>query len=157
MYGGWSSKLNPLHPSISIHILHTVLYRVPEVLTRRICWTIKSLFSWWSFLLFLWPLRVIQGGYYREMLDASHSQGEKDQIKAAHWNIGQEGGGNMQWTNKHPPINTFGNLIRWKVVKAAFVWLWILKLIYRFMCKLTLRSLTFVLMLISGYSHRGLA
>ena len=85
------------------------------------------------------------------------TQGEKGQIKAAHWNIGQEGGGNMQWTNKHPPINTSGNLIGWKVVKAAFVWLSMLKLIYRFMCKLTLGSLTFVLTLISGYSHRGIA
>ena len=63
----------------------------------------------------------------------------------------------MHLTNKHPPINTSGNLIRWKVVKTAFVWLSILKLIYRFKCKLTLGSLTFVLMLISGYSHRGLA
>ena len=28
---------NPLHPYISIHILHTVLYTFPVVLVRRIC------------------------------------------------------------------------------------------------------------------------
>ena len=34
---------NPLHPNISMHILHTVLY---TFLTRRICLTIKSFFTW---------------------------------------------------------------------------------------------------------------
>ena len=29
--------LNPLHPNISMHILHTVLYIFPKLLTRRIC------------------------------------------------------------------------------------------------------------------------
>ena len=29
--------LDPFHPNISIHILHTVLYTFPKVLTRRIC------------------------------------------------------------------------------------------------------------------------
>ena len=48
-------KINPLHPNISMHILHTVLYTFLKVLTRRICLTIKSFFSWWSFPLFLWP------------------------------------------------------------------------------------------------------
>ena len=47
--------IKPLHPNISIHILHTVLYTFPKVLTRRICLTIKSFFSWWSFPLFSWP------------------------------------------------------------------------------------------------------
>ena len=47
-------RLNPLHPNISIHNLHTVLYTFPKVLTRRICLTIKSFFSWWSFPLFSW-------------------------------------------------------------------------------------------------------
>ena len=47
--------LNPLHPNISMYILHTVLYIFPNVLTRRICLAIKSFFSWWSFCLFLWP------------------------------------------------------------------------------------------------------
>ena len=36
--------LTPLHPNISMHILHTVLYMFLKVLTRRICLTIKSLF-----------------------------------------------------------------------------------------------------------------
>ena len=35
---------NPLHPNISMHILHTVLYTFPKVLTRRICLTVKSFF-----------------------------------------------------------------------------------------------------------------
>ena len=36
--------VNPLHPNISMHILHTVLYTSPKVLTRRICLRIKSFF-----------------------------------------------------------------------------------------------------------------
>ena len=35
-----------LHPNISMYILHTVLYTFSKVLTRRICLTIKSFFSW---------------------------------------------------------------------------------------------------------------
>ena len=35
-----------LHPDISMHILHTVLYTFPMILTKRICLTIKSVFSW---------------------------------------------------------------------------------------------------------------
>ena len=31
-----SPSFNPLHPNISMHILHTVLYTFPDVLTRRI-------------------------------------------------------------------------------------------------------------------------
>ena len=34
--------LNPFHPSISMHILHTVLSTFPKVLARRICFTTKS-------------------------------------------------------------------------------------------------------------------
>ena len=30
-------QVNPLHPNISMHILHTVLYTFPKLLTRRIC------------------------------------------------------------------------------------------------------------------------
>ena len=37
---------NHLHPNISMHILHTVLYTFSKVLTRRICLTIKSFFTW---------------------------------------------------------------------------------------------------------------
>ena len=38
--------LDPLHPNIGMHILHTVLYTFPKVLTRRICLTVKSFYSW---------------------------------------------------------------------------------------------------------------
>ena len=37
------SLKKPLHPYIIVHILHTVLYTFPKVLTRRICLTIKSI------------------------------------------------------------------------------------------------------------------
>ena len=37
---------NPLHPNISIHILHTDLSTFPVVLTRRICLTIFSFLNW---------------------------------------------------------------------------------------------------------------
>ena len=37
---------NPLHPNISIDILHIVIYTFPKELIRRICLTIKSFFSW---------------------------------------------------------------------------------------------------------------
>ena len=46
---------NPLHPNISMHILHTVLYTFPRVLTRRICLTIKSFSDRQSFPLFSRP------------------------------------------------------------------------------------------------------
>ena len=51
---GWPHPLHPLHPNISVHILHTVTYTFPKVLMRKICSTIKSSFSWWSFPLFSW-------------------------------------------------------------------------------------------------------
>ena len=38
--------LNPLHPNISMYILHTVPYSFLKVLTRGICLKIKSFFSW---------------------------------------------------------------------------------------------------------------
>ena len=38
--------VNPLHPNISMYILHTVLHSFPKRLTRRICVTIKGCFSW---------------------------------------------------------------------------------------------------------------
>ena len=53
--------INLLHSNISMHILLKVLYTFPIMLTGRICLTIKSLFSWWSFPLFSWCRRVIQG------------------------------------------------------------------------------------------------
>ena len=53
--------LKPLHPNISMHILHTVFYTIPRVLTRRICSTIER---------FLMTLMCDSG-----KLDASHSRG----------------------------------------------------------------------------------
>ena len=41
---GVGEGLNPLHPNISMHILHTTLYIFPNVLERRICLTIKRFF-----------------------------------------------------------------------------------------------------------------
>ena len=38
--------INLLYPSIS---MNTVLHTFPELLTRKISWTIKSSFRWWSF------------------------------------------------------------------------------------------------------------
>ena len=54
--------LKPLHLNISMHILHTALHAFLKKLRRRICLTINSFFSWWSFPLFPWPC-VIQGCY----------------------------------------------------------------------------------------------
>ena len=45
--------------SVSMHILHTVLYALSKVLTSRICLKIKSFYSWWSF-----PWLLIQGWYW---------------------------------------------------------------------------------------------
>ena len=36
--------VDPLHLNVIMHILHTVLYTLPEVLTRRIRLLIKSFF-----------------------------------------------------------------------------------------------------------------
>ena len=41
----YSNSFNPIHPDISMHILHTVLYTCPYVLARRSCLTIKRFFS----------------------------------------------------------------------------------------------------------------
>ena len=46
---------NSIHPNISMHKLHTVLYTFPRVLNGRICIKINSFFCWLSFPLFLWP------------------------------------------------------------------------------------------------------
>ena len=59
---------NPLHPNIIMHILHTVLYTFPKVLTRRICLTIKGFFGCWSFFLFSWPYCVIQRWHCEEKI-----------------------------------------------------------------------------------------
>ena len=66
---------NSLHSDIDIHILFTALSTFPQVLTRRITFTIRSFSSWLSFPLFLWPLHanLNQGWYCVEKLDAIHS------------------------------------------------------------------------------------
>ena len=38
-------SFNPLHPNISLQVLHTVFYAFLTVLTGRICLTIKSFLS----------------------------------------------------------------------------------------------------------------
>ena len=51
--GGYILSLfNPLHPNISMHILHTFIYTFPKVLTSRICLAIGSL------MVLLWFLVV---------------------------------------------------------------------------------------------------
>ena len=57
------------NPIISMHILHTVLYTCPKVLTRRICSAIKSFFMCWSYPQFSWAWSVTQGWYCKEKLD----------------------------------------------------------------------------------------
>ena len=57
-----------------MYIFQTVLKTFLKVLTRRICLTIKSFFSWWSFPLFLWPLDVwFRDDIVTKHLNASHS------------------------------------------------------------------------------------
>ena len=73
----WQHVFDPSHPKISMHILHTVLYTRPKVLTKRICLTINSFFNWWSFLPFSWPQHLIQWWYCKEKLDTSHYYGSK--------------------------------------------------------------------------------
>ena len=46
---GISLSINPLHPKISMHTLHTVFCSTPKVLTKRICLSVLRIFSWWSF------------------------------------------------------------------------------------------------------------
>ena len=60
-----------------MHILSTVHYTFLKMLTRRICLTIESFFSWSSFPLFLCPSCVIRTRYCKEKLDFSHSKGER--------------------------------------------------------------------------------
>ena len=61
--------------TLSLHILLTVLYTFLQVLSRRICFTINSFLSWWSFHLFSWHWWVIQGWHCKEKLGASQSFG----------------------------------------------------------------------------------
>ena len=41
-----SSHYTSVHPTISMHILHTVSNIFPKVLTRRTCLSTKNIFSW---------------------------------------------------------------------------------------------------------------
>ena len=61
--------LNFIHPNINMHILHTVLYTFPKVLTRRICFTVKSFLSWLTFLFILVTLMFGSGWYWKEDLE----------------------------------------------------------------------------------------
>ena len=61
-----------------MNILHTVLYTFPKVLARRICLTIKSFFFFVIISLILVTLMFDPGGYCKEKLDVSHSQGLKE-------------------------------------------------------------------------------
>ena len=67
-----------LYTSTSVCIF-SVLFSTPfpNMLTRRICLTIKSSSSWWLFPLFLWPKCVMERWYCKEKLDAGHSWGSK--------------------------------------------------------------------------------
>lgn len=61
---------------MSINILHTNLFTFPVVL-RKITWLTIGSWKWQSFPLFLWPTYFIQGWYYKEKLEDSHSEGFK--------------------------------------------------------------------------------
>ena len=57
-------KFNNTFHNISMQILHTVLKTFPMVQTRRICVTITSFCSWFS-----WPWCVIQRWYCKKKLN----------------------------------------------------------------------------------------
>ena len=80
-------RIKPLHPEISIHILHTVLSAFWEVLTRRICFTVKSFFCRWPFSLFSWPQCEIQRWYCKEKLDQSFwvERGVENKFLSNNW------------------------------------------------------------------------
>ena len=62
-----------LYPNISMHILHTVLYTFPKLLTRRVYLKIESFCSCWSFPSFSWPQCLIQGWCCKKKLEIGHS------------------------------------------------------------------------------------
>ena len=67
-----SLTLSPLHPNISIYILHTVLYTFLKVLTRRICLAINNLLVVISFI-FVTLMRDSGVILYLEKLGTGHS------------------------------------------------------------------------------------
>ena len=76
----WRS-VNSLHPNISMLFLYTVLLSFPNVQIRRICLTVKSVFSWGSFRLCSWPWCLIQGWYGKGKLDVCHSLKEVRELR----------------------------------------------------------------------------
>ena len=67
---------NLLYPNISRHILHTVLFVLPMILTRRICLIIKSFTDFFFIIFFIvMTLCGIQQRYCREKLHASQPLG----------------------------------------------------------------------------------
>ena len=65
--------LVPNVTDISIHILQTVVYIFPRVLTGTTCLAVKSFLSKWPLSIFLRPLSLIPRGSRKGKLDASHS------------------------------------------------------------------------------------
>ena len=63
-----------LTPNIRMLILYTVLQAYPKKLTRRICWTIKSLFDWWSSFILMILMFESLGLCWEEKADASHQR-----------------------------------------------------------------------------------
>ena len=60
--------INSLHPNISMHILHTVLYTNCKVLTRRICSTIMNLLIVFDRFLYSCDLNVwLRAGLIRRI------------------------------------------------------------------------------------------
>ena len=57
-----TSSVSSTPSKILICILHNVHHSFPEVLTRRICLTIKSFFSWWSS-----PLLLVKGFFFNPL------------------------------------------------------------------------------------------
>ena len=70
----------PPFPPLKCHFLHTLIYTSPKVLTKRICLTIRSFLSWWSFPIFLRSKCLIQGWHCKEKIEVCHSQGVKGLI-----------------------------------------------------------------------------
>ena len=74
---GHSVMVLTLYSLTSVWIFSITLLTFLRVLTRRICSSIKSFFSWWSSPLFSWLKCLIQGRCCEEKLDVSHSKGLK--------------------------------------------------------------------------------
>ena len=74
----WNLSFLTLYTLASMCILPILIsLHFIKVLKRRICLSIKRIFSLWSFPLFSWPYCVMQGLHCWEKQDSSHSQGLK--------------------------------------------------------------------------------